>query len=248
MIGMLRGNGLPLRWFGLVATCLVAAMWVSPAARAQDDASSDAELDQKFPPTRWEQTIVKLEQAARQNPPSENCIVFVGSSSIVRWDLKKSFPDLPVLNQGFGGSHLIDSVHYADRIVLPYRPSVVVVYAGDNDLAGGKTPQRVLKDYQKFVSKVHQQLPRTRIVYIAIKPSIRRWELIKEVRKANALIAEAASHDDRLAFVDVDQPMIGSDGKPRKELLAADGLHLSEAGYELWTKLVRPQLQTNDGE
>src|SRR5690606_8057201 len=113
-------------------------------------------------------------------------------------------------------------------LVLPFRPAIVVVYAGDNDLSGGKSPERVLRDYKKFVAKVHKQLPETRIVYIAIKPSIRRWALIDKVRQANALIAKAASSNERLQFVDIDPPMIGEDGKPRKELFVADGLHLSD--------------------
>lgn len=229
-----------LGWVRLAAAMVT--LLTAQLAQAQDAALSDAQLDEKFPATRWEKRIAALEQAAKDNPPPKDCIIFVGSSSIVRWDLKKWFPDLPVVNHGFGGSHLGDSVYYADRLVIPYRPSTIVVYAGDNDLAGGKSPERVFSDYQKFVAKVQQELPEARIIYIATKPSIRRWALVDKVRKANALIAEAASKDSRLEYLDVDAPMLGEDGKPRKELFVEDGLHLSDEGYALWTKLLREQL------
>lgn len=234
--------------FVRAAAVLMALLLTPQMAHAQDAALTDAQLDEKFPVTRWEKRIAALEQAAKDNPPPKDCIVFIGSSSIVRWDLKKWFPDLPVVNHGFGGSHLGDSVHYAERLVIPFRPATVVVYAGDNDLSGGKSPERVFSDYQKFVAKVQEQLPETKIIYIAIKPSIRRWALIDKVRKANALIAEAAKKDSRLEYLDVDGPMLGEDDKPRKELFVQDGLHLSDEGYALWTKLLLAKLAQAQGK
>ncbi len=113
-------------------------------------------------------------------------------------------------------------------------------YAGDNDLSAGKTPETVAADFATFVSKVRAALPETRIAFIGIKPSLQRWALISKVREANALVRKQCEADDRLAFVDVDGPMLGWDGRPRQELLVEDGLHLSPKGYELWTMLVRP--------
>lgn len=193
---------------------------------------------------RWEPQIRAFEAKDRKSPLAEEGIVFVGSSSIVGWNLPKCFPGLPVLNRGFGGSQLADSVYYADRIVVPYRPKVVVLYAGDNDIAGGKSPAQVAADYRAFVEKVHKALPATRIVYVAIKPSVQRWALVEKMRQANRLIEAEARKDSRLQFVDVDKPMLGADGKPRSELFKPDGLHLNDEGYKLWSDLVRPCLKT----
>ncbi len=193
-------------------------------------------------PQRWEPNIARFEQQDKENPPEKGGILFVGSSSIVRWDVAKWFPNMPVLNRGFGGSQIADSVHFAERIIAPYRPRTIVFYAGDTDLAAGKTPEQVLADFKAFVSKVRASLPEARIIYVGIKPSIKRWSLIDSVRKANTLVREAISSDARSVFVDVDSPMIGADGKPRKELFVADGLHLSDEGYALWTQLLLPHL------
>jgi len=192
---------------------------------------------------RWEEHVRKFEQMDRHAPPPPGGILFVGSSSIVRWNLKQFFPDLPVINRGFGGSHLSDVVYFADRIVLPYQPKIIVLYAGDNDLAAGKTPEQVAADYEAFVKKVHQTLPKTRIIYISIKPSIARWHLIEKIRQANALIAARAGKDDRLLVVNIEKAMLGPDGTPKKELFQKDGLHLSEAGYKIWADLLRPHLK-----
>ncbi len=194
-------------------------------------------------PERWESAISEFEAQDRESPPKKGGVLFVGSSSIRLWKLDKHFPDLQPLNRGFGGSEVADSVHFADRIVLPYEPRVIVLYAGDNDIAGGKTPCEVHADYLKFVDVVRQHLPETRIVYVAIKPSINRWALIHQMRATNALVLATCADNEHLEFVDIDTPMIGENGEPRPELFVQDGLHLSEAGYELWTGLVLPHLQ-----
>lgn len=190
---------------------------------------------------KWAKEMAAFEEQDRKDPAIGG-IVFVGSSSIRLWDLKKSFPELPALNRGFGGSEIPDSVGHADLLVIRHKPRIVIFYAGDNDIANGRSPQQVANDYKAFVTKVHAALPQTRIAFIGIKPSIQRWALVDKVRAANALVREFAATDDRLGFVDVDGPMLGWDEKPRKDLFVQDGLHMTPAGYELWTVLVRPFL------
>ena len=190
------------------------------------------------PHEKWESEIKSFEEQDQLAAPEKQGVLFVGSSSIRMWDLAKSFPDKHYLNRGFGGSKIADTTYFADRIVLPYQPRTIVMYAGDNDIAGGKTPEQVLEDFQRFVQLAHGKLAETRIVYIAIKPSIARWELVDKVRAANSLVRDYASGKKLLEFVDIDAPMIGDDGKPRADLFRDDGLHLSDKGYELWTALV----------
>lgn len=206
--------------------------------------SQQATSEKKQPasPTRWEPTIAKFEEKDRAEPPPKDAILFVGSSSIVRWDVPKWFPDLVTLNRGFGGSQIHEVTYYADRIVIPYRPRVIVFYAGDNDIAAGASPEEVLDRFQQFVTKVRTGCPWIPIIFISIKPSLARWHLIDSIRRANRMIEEYCRQtpDLHLTFVDVDQPMLGEDGKPRAELFVKDGLHLSEEGYRLWTKLLRP--------
>jgi hypothetical protein len=125
----------------------------------------------------WESDIRAFEAMDRKNPPPANAIVFVGASMIVRWDLKKAFPDLVTINRGFGGSEMIDALHYADRIVIPYKPRIVVVYEGDNDTAMGTSPEQVAKNFELLADEIHAALPNTKIIDIAVKPSFARWAL-----------------------------------------------------------------------
>lgn len=193
---------------------------------------------------RWEADIRAFEVTDRLQPPPQGGVVFVGSSSIRLWEtLEQDFAGIPVLNRGFGGSEMEDALRFADRIVLPYRPRMVVVYAGDNDLWNGKSPERVLQDFQALVRRIHDELPRTRVAFIAVKPSVARWRLEAEVRKANELVRAFAEADPRVDYIDVFTPMLGPDGTPRPDLFVEDGLHLNARGYELWSSIVEPYVR-----
>lgn len=198
--------------------------------------------------SRWEKAIRSFEEKDEQSPPPKNAVLFVGSSSIRKWDLPKYFPDLKVINRGFGGSQVADSVRYVSRIVTPYVPRTVVLYAGDNDIAAGKSPETVFSDFKKFVDSLHRDLPETRLIYICIKPSIRRWRLVDKMRRANELIRSYIERNDRILYANIDTPMLGQDGKPRRDLFVKDGLHLNDKGYELWTRVIRPLIEASKPE
>ena len=194
-------------------------------------------------PERWESSIATFEEADKKQPPAPGGIVFIGSSSIRGWrTLKQDFPNHPVINRGFGGSEIIDSIHFADRIVLPYKPTHILLYAGDNDMSRGKTPATVLSHFKQFAKSIHDKLPKARVSFITIKPSLSRWKLADKMSEANDMVIDYCKSDDRLEVIDIWQPMLGDDGRPRRELFVGDGLHLNAKGYALWTKVVAPYL------
>ena len=231
-----RQRGTIHEWYKLAFL----ASWVIATVSTGWAADQDPK---KHDPHRWDKQIAAFEKADQETMPPKNGILFVGSSSIRYWNLEKSFPGKPVINRGFGGSEISDSLFFADRIIIKHQPRIIVFYAGDNDLARGKSSSRVVKDYQAFVAKIHGALPRTKIIFVAIKPSIARWKLIKPIRVTNSHILEITKTDPLQEFLDVDGPMIGNDGKPKPELFIKDGLHLNVAGYKLWNSLLRPHLE-----
>ncbi len=190
-------------------------------------------------PERWEAAIRKFEEQDQQSPPKRGGVLFIGSSSIRMWKLEESFGREDYINRGFGGSEIADSTHFAHRIVFPYHPRIIVMYAGDNDIAKGKSPEQVANDFRSFEKTIHASLTNTRIIYVAIKPSLARWKLYEKMRDANRRIRSMTEKDERLEFVDLEPEMLDADkGTPRPELFADDGLHLSAAGYVIWTRLV----------
>ncbi len=229
-----------------LALLFLAALAVGACARTtREAASSQPPPVAARSPDIFAEEIARFEAADRANPPRLGGVLFVGSSSIRLWPaLDADFPGVNVLQRGFGGSELSDVVYYASRIVLPYQPRLIVLYAGDNDLAAGKSPQAVFRDYETFVALVRRPLPETRIAFIAIKPSGARWPMVGQMRAANALVQRYAETHTGLVYVDVFTPMLGPDGLPREELFVADRLHMSAQGYTLWRELLAPIVRT----
>jgi lysophospholipase L1-like esterase len=216
--------------------CAVAMVLALGAVRAQQPAAPD--------PDRWEPAIQKFEEADKLTPPTKGGIVFFGASSIVRWNLDESFPDLKgtTVNRGFGGSDMSDAARYATRVVLPHAPRVVVLYPGENDIARGVKPEAIGASFQQLYTTIHKALPQARLVAIGLKPTPVRWQFDEEMRQANVLIQGYCKLQTNCVYVDVRPDMLGADGKPKPELYIADGEHMTPEGYKIWNRLVRPHL------
>lgn len=195
-------------------------------------------------PERWESKIASMEAARAENPPAANPIVFVGSSSIVKWDLGVSWPGKNMVNSGFGGSILPDSVFFFDRIVAAVKPKAVVVYAGDNDAARGDGADKILKAFHDLVAARDRALPGIPLFFVAIKPSVKRWNLWPVMKEANEAIAAECDVAKKLYYIDIATPMLPADrSAPSADWFASDGLHLSDLGYERWTPIVEKALR-----
>ena len=211
----------------------VAAAWPKPKPTSHDYA-------------RWEKTIAAFEAADRKNPPPKGAVLFVGSSTIVRWkSLAKDFPGVTTLNRGFGGNQIKDSTHYAERMIFPYAPSMIFIRAGGNDINAGWPAEDVFEDYKKFVAKMRGKFPGIPVAFIGLSPTIKRWEQVAEGDKLNALVAAYSKTQEGLSCIDCSKMTLGADGKPRAELFVDDKLHLSEAGYKLLAEAVRPFIPTS---
>jgi lysophospholipase L1-like esterase len=198
-------------------------------------------------PDAWEPAIASFEARDRLAPPPERAIVFVGSSSITFWaTLEQDMAPLPAVNRGFGGARMDDVVRYVGRIVIPYRPRAVVLFAGTNDISGRnpKTAQEVYAGYLAFVEAVHTALPETLIYYVSITPTPSRWKLWPIAREANRLIQAHTQTDPRLRYIDLVPAILGPDGRPDRSLYRIDRLHPSKKGYARWTEVIKPVLQS----
>lgn len=229
-----------VRLLGLFATLLLAAgCTTAPNA----ETSATPVVDPVSDPV-WVEDMARFAAEDAGLPPPARPVVFTGSSSVRLWTtLATDFPDVPVLNRGFGGSHVRDAVWYVDEIAVRYRPRKILLYAGDNDLWAGRTPQQVLSDVQAFVARVHRDLPGTPIAFIAIKPSPSRVHLLATQREANALVQAFAERTPQVEYIDVFTPMLDAQGRPREDLFVADRLHLNAAGYALWRGIIAPHLR-----
>ena len=195
-------------------------------------------------PERWEEAIRAFETRDRRSPPPEGALLFVGSSSIRMWELEKSWPEVPAINNGFGGSTLADAIHHFDRLIAPYEPAAVILYAGDNDVARGLSAREVTADFERLADLIRRAHPDAPVVFIAIKPSRARWDQWSEMKAANESIAARCRERGRFFFANIAAPMLGDgDDPPPARWFQDDGLHLSPRGYREWTRVIRKTLE-----
>lgn len=205
---------------------------------------SEAGYDVVTSAIKWQGAINALVKQDAAAPPPASPIVFVGSSSIVKWkSLADDFPGLQVMNRGFGGSEIFDSVTYAHRIVIPYHPRQIVFYAGGNDINAGKTPEHVFADFKAFVGRVRAKLPDVRFSFISVAGNPKRWSQVEQVRALNGLVETWAKTQTNMDFINVFPHMMGPDGKPKPDIFVSDQLHMNEKGYAIWKELVGPFLK-----
>jgi lysophospholipase L1-like esterase len=190
---------------------------------------------------KWEKEISAYEASDKTNPPPKGASLFIGSSTIRMWTtLQQDFPKVKVINRGFGGSQIVDSTHFAERLIFPYEPSRVFLRAGGNDLWAGKSPEEVFADFKDFVAKVHGKLPKTQVIFISLSPSIARWKQAEKEKAVNTLVQKFVKKTRGVKYVETYSLPLGADGQPRPELFRTDKLHFNAAGYELLAKRLRP--------
>lgn len=225
----------------ILGSLLVGGVWLY--LKLQQEFARLASDDPKV----WESTIAKFELEDHQQGIPKNAVLFVGSSSIRFWrTLKADMAPIPVIRRGFGGSKMRDLIYFSDRIILPYRPKAIVIFAGSNDVTGrpnDKSPQQVADDFKELVRLIHSALPQTPVYYLSITPTTARWSVWPALQAANQLIAQFAEQNPQLHFLDASPLMLKADGTCRDDLLWWDGLHLNRKGYQAWTRLVKENLR-----
>lgn len=225
-----------------IFSLLLAATLLTSCATPPPAPSAPPQVPAQVSSADWEQDLQRFAAQDAIAPPPRDAVLFVGSSSIRMWEtLAADFPQVRVINRGFGGSEIRDSTWYAQRLILDHAPRQVLLYAGDNDLFSGRSPAQLRDDFREFVRTLRRAQPGLRIAYLSTKPSPSRAQLLEAQRQANALIAAEAKRLD-VDFIDVFTPMLDAAGQPRAELFLPDQLHMNAAGYALWRELIGPYL------
>jgi lysophospholipase L1-like esterase len=222
--------------FRRLVSCFIALFAVVAWAQIAPAPTLEQELGEE---------VARFVEADRVAPPAPCQVLFVGSSSIVKWKdaLAADMAPMPVINRGFGGSHIEYVNRWFDQIVAPYRPRAIVFYAGENDIDAGKSVESVVADFDEFLRRKNQALGDTPVYFISLKPSKARFAQLPLQTQVNDQIRRRAAKRSDLHYIDVVSPMLDH-GKP-KDIFVSDGLHMSAAGYRIWTRVVRAALLPN---
>jgi lysophospholipase L1-like esterase len=175
----------------------------------------------------------------------QNAAVFYGSSSIRLWDnLAQCFPGITVVNRGFGGSTLAECIDLLPRLIFPLAPASLLLYAADNDLDQGASPEHAEYLFHQFMARLRERFPALPVAFVSVKPSPSRFWNIGNIRRANSLIQRAVTKYAAASYLDVFSLMLSPGGGSRPDLFTEDGLHMNGNGYALWTTQIRGWLDS----
>ncbi|MEI9947010.1 MAG: GDSL-type esterase/lipase family protein [Chitinophagaceae bacterium] len=175
--------------------------------------------------------------------PGTGKILFTGSSSFTLWkDVQNYFPAYPIINRGFGGSSLPDVTRYENDVIFPYQPKQIVIYCGENDIAGSDdiTGEIVFDRFKQLFTDIRNKFPDVPVAYVSMKPSPSRWHLKEKMIKGNELISDFLSKQKNTDFINVWPAMLKADGTPMDDIFREDKLHMTEKGYAIWQKILSP--------
>lgn len=214
----------------IIITSLVLLLCTHLPGTSQDDG-----------PGRFESQVSAYEAEDQSTPFPEGAVLFVGSSSVRMWKtVDNDFPQVPVVNRGFGGSQFSDLLYYLDRLVTCYKPSKIFIYEGDNDISSGKKPQQIVKEAIEVRQRIAQSLPGVPVFFIAAKPSVARWKLRKKYQQLNSQLAIYAANTPGTGFVNVWDPALDANGEVLTDIFLEDNLHMNEKGYAIWKAAIDP--------
>jgi hypothetical protein len=218
-------------------TCLLFALAIFPAG-----------AQPVLEPTRWDNDMRAWENLDRLTPPPADAILLTGSSSIARWNdqAAQALAPLTIISRGFGGSVMGDVLHHLDTVVLRLKPRAVLIYEGDNDTWYDINNNTILGQLGQIVTRIHAELPQTRIYVMAVKPSIQRWEKWENVQALNAGYRELAARDPLVTYVDSATPFLKADGSVMEDIFISDDLHFNPMGNLIWGAVIRAALMPTE--
>jgi len=189
-------------------------------------------------PKRFEEEINKF-----INSTETYDVVFTGSSSVRLWEsLSQNFPEISLINTGFGGSEMQDLLFYIDDLVIDYRPQKIFIYEGDNDINSGKSLDQIMNATTGVLNEVFSKIENAEVYIISPKPSPSRFHLKDTYEALNDRLKELSAQRDQVEFIDVWTPMLNKEGQPFPHIFIEDQLHMNAEGYAIWKEVIAPYL------
>lgn len=178
------------------------------------------------------------ERAALFNkmPVAKKSIIYIGDSLTEAGRWKEIAPELPILNRGISGDISFGVYARLDEIIR-HQPNKIFLMIGVNDLKRNVPTSYIIKNYERIITKIRKESPKTRIYLNSILP-INNSKLIEvfksvkneDVRVLNKALVELAHRNKNVVYVDLYPALADDKGELRADI-TPDGIHLEVSAY-----------------
>lgn len=201
---------------------------------------------------REEQLERILSVAKNNRNVQSNGVVFFGDSITEMYNIEKYFDKIPIkYNCGIGGATSTELLWIIDEAVLKYKPKVVVLMIGTNDLGVAEmlSPKKIANNVKSIIDMIRGNSPKTHIILISTLPCIeemRDYHHVLGIRcndLAKMIYQEYQEQilDSKTIFVNAYSSFVDEKNQTLRHYYR-DGLHINEKGYKLLTEILEPIL------
>lgn len=186
--------------------------------------------------------ISLVEYNVRGYPQNET--VLIGSSFFDFWQTSEAdLGPIHTHNLAVAGSTASDWIDYAATMVEPFSPEAIIIYAGSNDISGGKTGQSTAEELDKLFALLQELAPDAQLYYLSVMPYPGLADMWGEIETCNALVQQMAETNETLTYIQCTDVLLTENGEARFDLFRSDEIHLTKEGYEVWVAAFRRELQ-----
>lgn len=181
---------------------------------------------------------------------SKGQIVFIGDSITDYYKLDDYYADLPLAtyNRGIGGDKTGGLLSRLEDSLFVLEPTKISLLIGINDVNTNVPDQTILANYESILDGIKERLPEAEVFCISIlpiNPDCASYKIdyeksklrIPVLNEAIRSLAEARGYQ----FLNI-YPLFADEDDYLIAEYATDGLHLTPAGYEIWTNALKPKL------
>ncbi|MDH4231168.1 MAG: GDSL-type esterase/lipase family protein [Nitrospirota bacterium] len=159
-------------------------------------------------------------------------LLFIGDSLIEYYDWQERFSKYLVYNLGIAGE-TVEGLYARLEVVFAQieEADAIFIMTGINNLAMGDS--KFLPVYRKIVKSLKEHYTPSRIFLHSLLPVLFPWISNDEIVKMNRQLKKMAGEENVL-YVDMHSLFLEREGRPVREYLLDDGVHVSEKGYRVW--------------
>ncbi len=185
----------------------------------------------------YDSRVATFEMENKSLKETEVDVAFLGDSITEGYDLSRYYPQYTTANRGINGDTTFGLEKRLKVSAYDINPKVCVVLIGTNNY------DDMFDNYEKILSDLKTNLPHSKIVVLSLTAIGENWTSTNDVVKENNEVLKSLSKKHSCTYVDIFTPLYDTKNDTIYQQYTLDSVHLTDSGYEVFTKTLTPVLE-----